>query len=111
MIKLSFVVFRRWDGSSDLRLHYLFALAFAVSFYLVIFGESGLVAAYHLSQEKGKLEDRIQQLRDENIELEKNIVLMQTDRTFQESVIRRKLSYLKKDELIFDFQAINLGSN
>lgn len=94
-----------------LKIHYYLLFAFVVSFFLVLFGESGVLSAYKLSQEKMKLEKHIEFLEAENAKLTKNIKRMQTDPTFQEAMVREKLSYVQPDELIFEFPRYHENRN
>ena len=87
-----------------MKLSYLFLAAFLISFCLVLFGEAGLLSAYRMSQEKAKLEGRIQRLVNENIELESKIEAIQKDPIALEHEVRKSLSLVADGEILIKFQ-------
>ena len=88
----------------DMKIPHLFLAAFLVSFGVVIFGEAGLVSAYKMSQEKARLESRIQRLTTENEQLQAKIDAIQKDPIALEHEIRRTLSLVSADEILIKFQ-------
>lgn len=87
-----------------MKLSYLFLAAFVISFGVVIFGEAGLISAYKMSQEKAKLEARIDRLSSENHELTTKIDAIQKDPIALEHEIRKSLSLVSGDEVLIKFQ-------
>lgn len=87
-----------------MKLSYLFLAAFVVSFGIVIFGEAGLISAYKMSQEKAKLEARIERLTAENRELKAKIDAVQKDPIALEHEIRKSLSLVSENEILIKFQ-------
>jgi cell division protein FtsB len=87
-----------------MKLSYIFTAAFFISFCLVLFGDVGLLSAYRMSQEKAKIEGRIQRLVNENIELEAKIEAIQKDPIALEHEVRKSLSLVADGEILIKFQ-------
>lgn len=87
-----------------MKFSYLFAAAFAVSFLMVIFGEAGLVSAYRKSQEKARLQARMERLLVDKSLLERKIEAVQRDPIALENEIRRSLSLVADREILIKFQ-------
>lgn len=87
-----------------MKLSHAFAAAFAASLIVIIFGEAGLLSAFHLSQENAHFEQRIQKLEQQNEQVRQEIELVQKDPSHLEHTIRKSLSLTAPDELLFDFQ-------
>lgn len=87
-----------------MKLGYLFLAAFCVSFGIVLFGESGLLSAYRVSQQNARLEARIESLQEENIRLEHDIESVQKSARRLEHTIRSTLSLVGQDEILYEFQ-------
>ena len=87
-----------------MKLGYIFLAAFAISLGIVLFGEAGLLSAYHASQENARLEARIDDLQRENAKLFHNIEAVQKSSRMLEHTIRSSLSLMAPDELLFEFQ-------
>jgi cell division protein FtsB len=87
-----------------LKLGYIFLAAFVISLGIVLFGEAGLLSAYHASQENARLEARIDDLQGENAKLFHNIEAVQKSPRMLEHTIRSSLSLMAPDELLFEFQ-------
>ncbi len=71
---------------------------------IVLFGEAGLVSAYKESQENARLEARIDSLQRENAKLLHDIESVDKSSRKLEYVIRRNLSLVGPDEIVFEFQ-------
>ncbi len=87
-----------------MKLGYVFLAAFVTSVGIVLFGEAGLVSAYKESQENARLEARIDSLQRENAKLLHDIESVEKSSRKLEQVIRRNLSLVAPDELVFEFQ-------
>lgn len=87
-----------------MKLSYFFAAAFAISFAMVLFGEAGLMSAYRQSQEKARLESRLQRLNSDKSGLEHRIDAIQRDPIALENEIRRSLSLVSEREILIKFQ-------
>lgn len=87
-----------------MKLGYLFLAAFLISLGIALFGDVGLLSAYRISQDNAKLESRIERLEEENQRLSQDIESIQKSPQHLELTIRKNLSLVAPDELIFDFQ-------
>jgi cell division protein FtsB len=67
------------------------------------FGEQGLIHLYRTEMERKAYVDRIHQLAEENQTLLEEVHRLQTDMEYIESVARKELSLIKKDEIIYRF--------
>lgn len=87
-----------------MKLGYFFLAAFVVALGIVLFGEAGLLSAYHASQENARLEARIDNLQRENAKLLHDIESVQKSSRRLEHTIRSSLSLVAPDEILFEFQ-------
>jgi cell division protein FtsB len=78
-------------------------LALAMSY--VCFTESGLYKLYRLQQEKTRLEEEIQNLREGNACMAEQTDLLKNDRETVERAIREKLRMVLPDDTIFLFRS------
>ena len=88
----------------EIKLRYVFIGAFAISLFIILFGEAGLLSAYKTSQEKAYLDSRIKRLEKENDQLRLDIQLIQKNPQYLEHTIRKSLSLVAPDEILYDFQ-------
>jgi hypothetical protein len=86
------------------KLGYVFLAAFAISVFIVLFGEAGLLSAYRASQENARLTARILSLEGENTRLLHDIESVQKSPRRLEHTIRSSLSLVGSDEVLFEFQ-------
>ena len=68
------------------------------------FGERGLIRLYHTEMERQAYIDRIRRLDKENKALLKEVQRFSTDMKYAESVVRRELNLIKKNEVIYRFK-------
>lgn len=87
-----------------MKLSYLLIAAFLVSLCIVLFGEAGLLSAYRVSQDKAKLEARIKRLEQDNERLRSEIDLVQKNPQHLEHTIRKSLSLVAPNEVLYEFQ-------
>ena len=69
-----------------------------------IFGNSGVLQAYQLSNARYELSMRIKALGSENQRLEHALDSLQKDRFSQEKAIRETIGFVKENEIIFEFR-------
>ncbi len=69
-------------------------------FLIVIFGDHGLVDLHLLKKEKEKLVDKNKKIVRENLSLYREIERLKNDPKFIESVARKELGVIGKDEVI-----------
>ena len=87
-----------------MKIGYIFLAAFLVSLGIVLFGESGLLSAYKLSQANARLEARIENLQEENVRLQHDIESVGKSARRLEHTIRSSLSLVEPDEILYEFQ-------
>lgn len=87
-----------------MKIGFLLIAAFLVSLGIVLFGEAGLLSAYRISQDKAKLESRVKRLEVENERLKTEIELVQKNPQHLEHTIRKSLSLVAPDEILYEFQ-------
>ena len=87
-----------------MKIGYLFLATFLVSLGIVLFGEAGLLSAYRISQDNAKLDSRIDTLQRENAKLLHEIDSIQKSPNYAELMIRKSLSLVGSDEILFEFQ-------
>ncbi len=68
-----------------------------------VFGNSGVIQAYRLSNTRYELSMRIKALEAEKIKLEKSQRALDRDKFAQEIAIRENLGFVRENELIFEF--------
>lgn len=69
----------------------------------LIWGEQGLISYKSLQQEFLLLDERIESLEQQNIALSREIRLLQTDDKYIEQMIRRRLNFIKENEVWYIF--------
>lgn len=74
-----------------------------VLFGALIWGEQGLVAYRGLRQELDALGARAEALSEENIRLSREIKLLESDDKYIEQMIRKRLNYIKENEIWYIF--------
>ncbi|MDR2051077.1 MAG: septum formation initiator family protein [Deltaproteobacteria bacterium] len=86
--------------------HILLGVSIALNIVLawnLIWGEQGFVAYKSLEQEFMVLNDRIDSLSKKNIALSREIKLLQTDDKYIEQMIRKRLNFVKDNEIWYIF--------
>jgi cell division protein FtsB len=83
-------------------------LALGSMLFFVIFGENGLADLNLLKQERNLLLGKNRELEQKNIALYREIHRLKNDLKYIESVARRELGMIGKDEVIFKLK--NSGS-
>src|SRR5690606_27608466 len=68
-----------------------------------IFGNSGLIQAYNLSQVRRDMSLRIKALENERARLESTLNALEQDSFVQEQTIRDTLGFVRQNELVFEF--------
>ncbi|WP_051327490.1 FtsB family cell division protein [Desulfatibacillum aliphaticivorans] len=83
----------------------------SVLFFFLAFGNRGLVDMYNLKREAARLHEANQDLEKENDRLRRTMYRLLEDRDYLESVARKELGMVGKDELVYDFKDDNLSSS
>jgi len=76
-------------------------LALGSMLFFVIFGENGLADLNLLKQERNLLLEENRSLEQKNLALYREIHRLKNDLKYIESVARRELGMIRKDEVIF----------
>jgi cell division protein FtsB len=86
---------------------FLFTPALVIVFILffTVFGERGLLRINHLHRDRDEMQKRVQELKDENDKLKREIAALQTDRRYLESIARRDFGLVRSNEVIYQFQS------
>lgn len=71
--------------------------------FFTFFGDRGVLRLLRLSSEKKEMEKRITELTAENERLKKEVEALKVDRRYLESIARKELGLVKKDEIIYLF--------
>lgn len=74
-----------------------------VLLYNLIWGESGAIAYNTLRDRCITLEERIARTGEENLALSKEIRLLQSDEKYIEKMIRNRLNFVRKNEILYIF--------
>lgn len=85
----------------------LFLIAIAILLgmsVLIVFGDKGLADLNQLETSHHSLEQRNQRILRQNIDLYRKIRRLRSDYRFLETVARRELGVVGKDEIIFKLQ-------
>ncbi|MDL2316856.1 septum formation initiator family protein [Desulfovibrio sp. OttesenSCG-928-A18] len=77
--------------------------------YNLIWGKSGAIAYQDLREQCDSLEARIKTIGEENLELSREIHLLQTDAKYQEKVIRNRLNFVRENEILYTFPGGGAG--
>ena len=85
-------------------------LVFAISIllnsvlvYNLIWGERGIISYKELRERCALLEATIMKIEDDNLNLSKEIRLLQSDEKYLEKVIRNRLNFVRENEILYIF--------
>ncbi len=84
----------------------LFGLSLCINLvlaYKLIWSEQGFVAYKALKEQQRSIETRIKELDEKNRSLSMEIRLLQSDEKYQEKVIRKRLNFVKDNEILYIF--------
>ena len=76
------------------------AAAAVVMFFMIVFGDNGLVDLRHLKNDHAALQMRNEQLARENLQLHRQIDRLKHDPAYIESIARQELGMIAPDEVI-----------
>ncbi len=71
--------------------------------YSLVWGQQGVLAYKELTSLNQKLEHTIAELDEKNVLLSQEIRLLQTDEKYIEKVIRKRLNFVRSNEIIYIF--------
>jgi cell division protein FtsB len=69
-----------------------------------IFGNSGIIQAYNLSQVRRDMSLRIAALENEKLRLQASLHAIEHDPFVQEMTVRETLGFAREGELVFEFR-------
>lgn len=78
-------------------------VANVVLFYRMVWSSNGLLAFKDLKEQYTALETRATELDRANLQLSKEIRLLQSDNTYVEKMIRQRLHYVRDNEVLYLF--------
>lgn len=84
----------------------IFAVSIVLNLVLVynlVWGERGTIAYKKLKAQSSNLEEKIRQVGENNLELSKEIRLLQSDEKYIEKNIRNRLNFVKNNEILYIF--------
>ncbi len=87
------------------------SIAVFVLFFIVTFGNRGLVDVYYLKKDMKSLTERNLQLEKDNAELRRTIYRLIEDPEYVESVAREELGMVGKNEIIYHFKSEDKPKN
>lgn len=71
--------------------------------YTLIWGQRGAIAYKELKSQCELLEERIASIGQENLDLSKEIRLLQSDEKYIEKTIRNRLNFVRENEILYIF--------
>lgn len=77
--------------------------------YNLIWGQRGIIAYKELRARCESLETRIRSMEESNLNLSKEIRLLQSDEKYLEKTIRNRLNFVRENEILYMFPGENRG--
>ena len=71
--------------------------------YRVVWSDSGIITYLRLKEEYNKLNEQNEKVKLENIKLSRDIRRLKSDREYLADIIRKKMHYSKKNEIVYIF--------
>ncbi len=81
-----------------------------VLLYSLIWGDMGIRAYREQKKLHNKLERRVESLNTANAALKKEIDLLRNDEKYQEKLIRNRLNFVKRNEILYIFPQVEKES-
>lgn len=75
----------------------------AVLLYSLIWGSKGVISYREYKEQSLLLEKRIDELKERNLALSKEIHLLKTDANYVEKMIRTRLNFVRENEILYVF--------
>jgi cell division protein FtsB len=92
--------------------HIILAVSLLLNLVLVynlIWGQRGAIAYKELRIRCDTLEERIRRIGDANLDLSKEIRLLQSDEKYIEKMIRNRLNFVRENEILYIFPGEKKG--
>jgi len=74
-----------------------------VLLFRLVWTEHGLFAYMNMRKRSVKLQNQLQEVDVKSLELSKEIRRLKNDRSYQETVIRERMNYVKDSEVLYIF--------
>lgn len=87
-----------------------FGIVNVVLFYRMIWSPYGLIAYRNLKEQHAALEARVAELDKANLDLSREIRLLQSDDKYVEKMIRQRLHYVRDNEILYLFKDTQAAS-
>lgn len=85
------------------RIYVAAAGCIAFILFFTVFGEKGLLRIYELKKDKSAIDLKLVKVKDENDKLKREVVALQSDRRYLESIARRDLGMVRSNEVVYQF--------
>ncbi|MEK7841998.1 MAG: septum formation initiator family protein [Deltaproteobacteria bacterium] len=79
-------------------------IVIAIISLLTIFGDRGLVRIYKLSKERDSIKTYNEKIKEENTAMRDEIKRLKTDDKYIETIARKELGMVGKNELVYQFE-------
>lgn len=85
------------------RIYFAAAGFIAFILFFTVFGEKGLLRIYELKKDKFAIDVRLLKIKEENDKLKREVVALQSDRRYLESIARKDLGMVRSNEVVYQF--------
>ena len=68
-----------------------------------VFGSKGVFKIISLKKEYQAIASHVEKVKSQNQELQKEVKLIENERSYLEKAVREKLGFVKEDEIIYEF--------
>lgn len=85
------------------RIYVAAAGCIAFILFFTVFGEKGLLRIYELKKDKSVIDLRLVKIKEENDKLKREVVALQSDRRYLESIARKDLGMVRSNEVVYQF--------
>ena len=82
---------------------FILLLVNVVLAYRIIWSDSGILTYLKLKDEYSKLNEQNEKVKLENIKLSRDIRNLKNDKDYLADIIRQRMHYSKKDEIVYIF--------
>lgn len=89
------------------RVYLAAAASIAFILFFTVFGEKGLLRIYELKKDKALIDSRLMVINESNEQLRREVVALQTDRRYLESIARKDLGMVRSNEVVYQFPNVN----
>lgn len=89
------------------RMYFIPLGCIAFILFFTVFGDKGLLRIFELRQDKAKIEAHLNESRNENDKLKREIVALKSDHRYIESIARKDFGLVRSNEVIYQFPPEN----